>query len=95
MNLTLWGSLTLLSEDETFTFGCVLTIALAAAAMAWGFKQRSEPFVLIAFVYGVIAAIALLVHSFDDAAEVVILTGSVAGIVALIAIDRSFRARRA
>jgi hypothetical protein len=94
MNLTLWGSLTLLSENETFTLGCLLTIAFAAAAMAWGFKQRSEPFVLIAFVYGVIAAIALLVHYFENA-EVVILIGSIAAIIALIAIDRSFRARRA
>lgn len=95
MHLTLWGSLTLLFEDETFTLGCILTIAFAAVAMAWGFKQRSEPFVLIAFVYGVIAAIALLVHHFKGATEVVVLIGSIAAIVALIAIDRSFRARRA
>ncbi|HJQ37449.1 MAG TPA: hypothetical protein VKB93_09945 [Thermoanaerobaculia bacterium] len=95
MHLTLWGSLTLLSEDRTFTLGCLLTIAFAAAAMAWGFKQRSEPFVLIAFVYGVIAAIALLVHHFNDAEELVVLVGSFTAIVALIAIDRSFRARRA
>lgn len=95
MNLTFWGSLTLLSEDDTFTLGCLLTMAFAAAAMAWGFKQRSEPFVLIAFVYGVIAAIALLLRHFENAEEVVILIGSIAAIVALIAIDRSFRARRA
>ncbi len=95
VNLTLWGSLTLLSENETFTLGCLLTIAFAAAAMAWGFKQRSEPFVLIAFVYGVIAAIAFLGHHFDDKREVVFLIGLIAAIVALIVIDRSFRARRA
>lgn len=95
MNLTLWGSLTLLTENGTFVLGCLLTIALAAAAMGWGFLQRSEPFVLIALVYGVIAAEALVVHYVDDAAAPwIILISTTLAIAVLIAIDRGFRARR-
>ena len=94
MNLTLWGSLTLLAEDETYMLGCVLTIALAAVAMAWGFAQRSEPFVLIAFVYAIIAVDALLLRRFPGSSEVVILTSMIAAIAVLIAINRSFHARR-
>jgi len=87
-NLALWGALSLASDP-----GYLLTIAVAALVMAWGFKQRSEPFVLYAFVYAVIGADALLLHHFEHEAAIILIS-SVIAIAALIAIDKRFRERR-
>jgi hypothetical protein len=87
-NLALWGALSLASDP-----GYLLTIAVAALVILWGFIKRSEPFVLYAFIYAVIAADALLLHHFQHEAAI-ILTSSVIAIAALIAIDKRFRERR-
>lgn len=93
-NLALWGGLGLLSDDGTFTAGCLLVIVLAAVVMRWGFAQRSEPFVLYGFVYAVIGADAFLLHLFSEPASLIVLMSMILAIVALATIHRRFHERR-
>lgn len=93
-NLALFGGLLLISDDETFEAGCIVTIVLAAAVIAWGFAQKSEPFVLYAFVYGVIAAAALLLdmaHGDPTMALGVLILSMIAAVAGLVALHRRFR----
>ncbi|HEX2121555.1 MAG TPA: hypothetical protein VHL59_07930 [Thermoanaerobaculia bacterium] len=93
-NLALWGGLLLISDGDTFEAGCIVTIVLAAAVIAWGFAQKSEPFVLYAFVYGVIAADALLIEWIEPNTIAVLLTlivSMIAAVAGLVALHRRFR----
>lgn len=96
-NLAMWGGLQLLKENETFNIGCAITIIVAVVVMAWGFRQRSESFVIYAFVYAVIAIDAFLIHLIDDAvaALAIVVVSMILAVVALIAIHRRFRERAA
>ena len=92
-NLALGSGLFLLSKDETFFPGCMMTLAFAAIVTAWGFKHRVESFVLYAFVYAVIAADALVLR-YIAASSFVVLVSVIAAIATLIVIHRRFHERR-
>jgi hypothetical protein len=90
-NLALLGSLSLIDRDTTL--GCVVTILVAIAVMAWGFRARSEWFVLYAFLYAVVAANVLLITLFDwEALAILLVLLSIIGsIVVLFRIHARFR----
>jgi hypothetical protein len=96
-NFALWGGLTLLSDESTFNLGCLLTIALAAVVMWWGFRQRVEAFVLYAFVYAVISADALVLRHTHDGTltSLIVLLSMIGAVVVLATIHRRFHERRA
>ena len=96
-NLALWGGLLLWNDDETFRLGCVLTIVVALIVMRWGFIQRSEPFVLYAFAYAVLAIDTLLLNDVrnDTIIYVTVIVSMIAAVVTLIAIHRRFAEARA
>ena len=94
-NLTLWGSLSLLREDETFYLGCVLALAFALLVIWWGFRRRAESFVLYGFIYALIAADApLFKHLQDTQLALAVFVSMIAGVVALIFIRNRFHERR-
>ncbi|HEX7707398.1 MAG TPA: DUF2157 domain-containing protein [Thermoanaerobaculia bacterium] len=94
-NLALAGGVALMSDDTARVVGCLLTIAIAAGVIRWGFHVRREAFVLYAFIYAVIATDVLLLHLIGGRNETIsflIILGSMAGaIAALIAIHARFR----
>jgi len=95
-NLTLWGSLSLLREDETFYLGCVLAFAIALLVIWWGFRQRAESFVLYGFIYALIAADApLFKHLEDTRLALAVFVSMIAGVVILIFLRKRFHERRA
>lgn len=92
-NLALWGGFVLLFENETRLLGTLLMLVVAAAVIVWGFRIHSEPFVLYAYVYAVIAVDVLVVDFIDDAEGglffvVISMIGAIAG---LFALHRHFR----
>jgi hypothetical protein len=93
-NAVLIGGLSLLDYYRNQTIGGLVTIALAAAVIAWGFRKRHEPFVLYAFVYGVIGAVALLVDFFegDTAMALIILIAMIAAVAGLLFLHARFKA---
>jgi Predicted membrane protein (DUF2157) len=87
-NLALWGGLSF--ADDWPGFAWIVTVAVAAAVMVWGFRTRVESFVLYAFVYAVIATgIWLFSIAGDDL--LVVLVMMLLAIPALVFIHRSFR----
>lgn len=98
-NLALSGGVALLTRSDTRTLGGFLTLVLAAAVMAWGFRRRTESFVLYAFVYAVIAIDTLILDSIGRGIEelvFLVVVGSMVGaIAALFAIHARFRRLRA
>lgn len=93
-NLALLGGLLLMNDRATFEGGCILTIILAAAVIAWSFRQKSEPFVLYAFVYGVIAADTLLLEQIDQnetAVFITLIVSMIAAVAGLVALHRRFQ----
>lgn len=94
-NIALAGALTLLGRDELR--GGLLTMALAAAVIAWGFHTRSEPFVLYGAIYGVIALDALLIELYfysGKPAIIIIVVSMIATIATLITLHGHFREER-
>lgn len=92
-NIALTGALTLAFEERSHVFGALLTIAIAAAVIYWGFRVREEWFVLYAFVYAVIALDTLLIRTFHESEVTVafILVASMIGAVAaLLALHNYF-----
>jgi hypothetical protein len=85
-----------LFNDATRLEGCVITLVVAAAVIAWGFHTEGEAFVLYAIVYAVIAVDVLLVKQLDnDAGEfLVIVLSTIAAIVTLVALHTRFRRLR-
>lgn len=95
-NLTLWASLSLLREDETFYLGCALAFAVALFVIWWGFRQRAESFVLYGFIYALIAADAPLLKNLRDTTlALAIFFSMIAAVVVLIFIRKRFHERRA
>jgi hypothetical protein len=98
-NLALSGGLALLTQDDTRTLGGFLTIVLAATVIAWGFRRRTESFVLYAFVYAVIAVDTLILDSIgrgiEELAFLVVIGSMVGAIAVLFAIHARFRRLRA
>lgn len=92
-NFAILGGFALVADFPTREIGCLVTIALAALVIVWGFRTRTESFVLYAFIYAVIAMDILLVSWLGDEGLgfFVIVITSIAAIVALIAIHGRFR----
>ena len=85
-NFALIGGLALSDDQELL--GSLVTMAIAAGVIAWGFAVRSEPFVLYGFVYFVIAFDILLlqmvnVNVLEMLVIVVSMIGAIAGLLAL------------
>lgn len=98
-NLALGAGMTLWSENATRPIGALATIVVAAGVIAWGFRRRSESFVLYAFVYGVIALDVLIIDTIGTGIEelvlLIIVVSMIGAIVALLAIHGRFRRMRA
>lgn len=98
-NLALGAGMVLCSDDATRTAGALATIAVAVAVIAWGFRTRTESFVLYAFVYAVIAFDVFLVDAIGTGIEqlvfLVIVVSMIGAIAALISIHARFRRLRA
>lgn len=94
-NVALIGGLTLLDSSGP-VIGGLVTIGIAAAVIAWGFRSRHEPFVLYAFVYGVIGAVALLVDVFDDGTTIalIVLVSMIVAVAGLLFLHARFKERK-
>lgn len=92
-NIALLGSLTLLDDRTTRGAGAALTVAIAALVIWWGFRSRSESFVLYAVVYAVIAVAAFLILTLQaELVAMLILIAAVIGtIVALLMLHARFK----
>ncbi|MFZ2490743.1 MAG: DUF2157 domain-containing protein [Thermoanaerobaculia bacterium] len=91
-NVALWGGLALLVDDDMRAVGTLISVALAAFAVFWGVRTRSEPFVLYGFLYAVLAiAIFLVIEAGHEMASLLIFTSLVGAIAGVVAIHVSFR----
>jgi hypothetical protein len=90
-NFALLGSLMLIDRDTTF--GCLVTMVIAAAVIAWGFRSRSEWFVLYAFLYAVIALNILIITTLklEALSFLLVLVSIVGSIIALFRIHAKFK----
>jgi len=78
-------------DHDTITAGLLL-IVVAAAVVAWGFRTRSEPFVLYGFVFAVIGLDALVLKLVDySRVELIILVSMVAAVAGLHALHARFK----
>lgn len=94
--IALTGALTLTFEESTRVLGTVLTVAIAAAVIAWGFRAGVEWFVLYAFVFAVIAIDVLLIDMLGSGlgAALVIVLSMIGAIVALFRLHAAFKESR-
>jgi Predicted membrane protein (DUF2157) len=94
-HIALTGALTLMVRNQIL--GGFVTLAIAAIVIAWGFRTRSEPFVLYGFVYAVIAVDAILLELIgnETAWFLVLLVSMIAAIAGLIALHARFKEVRA
>jgi hypothetical protein len=92
--IALTGALTLTFHRDTL--GAVLTVAIAAAVIAWGFRVGVEWFVLYAFVFAVIAIDVLLIDTFSSelAAALIVVVSMIVAIVALLRLHAKFEESR-
>lgn len=91
-NAALIGGLSLM--DEHLHAGTLLTITVAAAVIAWGFRVRHEPFVLYGFVYGLIAADWFFFETLSVAEAFVLLVSMIAGVAGLLFLHAWFKERK-
>jgi hypothetical protein len=91
--LLLLGGLTLSLDARWYVLGTLLTMAFAAAIVWWGFRTRREPFVLYAFVCGVIAFDILIGHLFAELGVVFffMLVSAIGGIATLFVLHAKFK----
>jgi hypothetical protein len=96
-HLALAGGLALVSSSETRLPGLVVTLAVAALVITWGFREGRESFVLYAFLYAVIAIDIVLIATLGARSEttalLVVSLSMIFAIVTLIAIHSRFRER--
>lgn len=90
-NLALIGGLAAI--DFNVPLGCLITMIAAAIVIYWGFRSRSEWFVLYAFLYAVIALNILIVHflRFEAAAFLLIILSIIGSILGLFVIHAKFK----
>jgi hypothetical protein len=94
-NLAFWSALILAFHDETMLLGVFLVLAIAAAVTYYAFRTGSEPFLLYAYVYAVIAADDLILHFFgnDVIGGLYLIISTIAAIVGLFVTHDRFKAR--
>jgi hypothetical protein len=93
-NLLLFGALVLTFQSGTRPLGTLLTLIAAAAVIAFGFRKRSEVFILYAYVYGVIAVDVFVVDLIETNTEAVLLFligSTIAAIAGLFVLHARFR----
>ena len=95
--LALLGGITLTLDDTYWSGACVLTMLLAAAIVGWGFRTRREPFVLYAFLCGVLAFDIFFARLFrgDIAIFFLLVVSTIGAIVALFVLHARFKEGRA
>ncbi len=91
-NAALIGGLSLM--DDHLHAGTLVTIAVAAAVIAWGFRVRHEPFVLYAFVYAFIAAAWFFLETVGDYEPFILLVSTIGGIGGLLFFHKWFKELR-
>lgn len=94
-NLAFWGSLILSADKDLRLLGCLIALALAAASAIYGFKTRSEMFVIYACIYGVIALDIAVVDLVPDLAALFIMMSSIVAVVSLFLIHARMRKEEA
>jgi hypothetical protein len=98
-NAALIGGLSMIDTsafEGSAIVGGLLTMAITTAVIAWGFRTRHEPFVLYGFVYGVIAADALLIDRVHNTTAIlfIILVSMIAGVTGLLFLHARFKERK-
>ncbi len=93
-NAALIGGLVLM--DDRLLEGGLLTIAMAASVVAWGFVTRHEPFVLYAFLYGLIAVDWLIFEKVDHGPSnaLIVLVSVVVAVAGLLLLHARFKERK-
>lgn len=61
LNLALWGGLILTFNGQTTYLGLIAVLVISIPTILYGFRQRTESFVIYAYVYAVIAIVYVLV----------------------------------
>ena len=93
-SLALLGAFALMLEDQLP--GALAMLGVAVAVIAWGFRVRSEPFVLYGFVFAVIAVDVLLIEGLfdanDAAAAFLVILSIIAAIAGLLVLHARFKA---
>lgn len=89
INFAFWGAIALTTDHSLRFLGLLVTIALGAGAVMWGFRQKRELFVMYAFVYTIIA-INIVV-----AEPLLIMFSTIMGIVGLFVIHVALQERMA
>lgn len=89
--IALTGALTFLVRNEVL--GGLIILAIAAAVIAWGFRTRSEPFVLYGFVFAVIGLDAILLEQVNgmSSESLVVVVSMIAAIAGLLALHARFK----
>jgi hypothetical protein len=92
-NLALAGSLLLTIDGRWRPLGLILTIGIAAAVIRLGFRRRSEPFVIYAYAYAVIAIDIVIADAINEGVLVAfyLIVSSTAAIVGLFLLHGRFR----
>jgi hypothetical protein len=94
-NAALIGGLSFMEDHEIL--GGLPTIAIAAVVIAWGFRTRHEPFVLYAFVYGIIAADWMILEIVDGSEAIalaIILASMIAAVAGLLFLHARFKEQK-
>lgn len=92
----LLGGLTLTFDSGWHFAGCLITVAIAAAIVWWGFRTKREPFVLYAFLAGVIAMNVVLIELLGGAAGFFfIILSTIGSIAVLFVLHTRFKEGRA
>lgn len=94
-NLAFWGSLILSADRDLRLLGCAIAVALAAASAIYGFKTRSEMFVIYACIYGVIALDIAVANFIPELAALFIMMSSIMAVVSLFLIHAQMRKEEA
>jgi hypothetical protein len=94
-NLALFAALSLVVRDQTRIVGVVLTLVVAAVVIAYGFREKSEPFVLYAYCYAVVAIEVLAADTIGHRTlrALFLNISSIAAIVGLFLLHARFRRR--
>lgn len=94
-NAALIGGLSLM--DDHLHAGTLVTVTIAAAVIAWGFRVRHEPFVLYAFVYALIAVVWFFLELVDNDPlpfVAVLLLSMIAAVAGLLFLHTRFKERK-
>ena len=94
-NLAFWGSLILSADKDLRLLGCAIALGLAAASAIYGFKTKSEMFLIYACVYGVIALDIAVANFIPELAALFIMMSSIVAVVSLFLIHAQMRKEEA